>query len=163
MICSTRPSLLLKYWYKVFFEILRCEQISSIEVLLKPYFKNNSEIFSNSSSLVRLNSLSVMIKLNLHMKTFWIYIVSMGRKSTNIVPKRDCNVVKILWNIINRKTFYFLPFTFYLFPFYLLPLYYDWSSDDTEDFRCCRYLRSDFRLCKSEEERGELCGLLSFS
>ena len=37
-----------------------------------------------------------MIKLNLHMKTFRIYIVSMGRKSTNIVPKRDCNVVKIL-------------------------------------------------------------------
>ena len=163
MICSTRSSLLLKYWYKVFFEILRCEQISSIEVLLKPYFKNNSEIFSNSSSLARLNSLSVMIKLNLHMKTFWIYIVSMGRKSTNIVPKRDCNVVKILWNIINRKNL--LLFTFYLLSFSFLPLTFVlWLiKDDTEDFRCCRYLRSDFRLCKSEEERGELCGLLSFS
>ena len=163
MICSTRSSLLLKYWYKVFFEILRCEQISSIEVLLKPYFKNNSEIFSNSSSLARLNSLSVMIKLNLHMKTFWIYIVSMGRKSTNIVPKRDCNVVKILWNIINRKTFYFLPFTFYLFLFtsYLCTMID--QATIQKIFDAADIYEVIFRLCKSEEERGELCGLLSFS
>ena len=45
-------------------------QRNNYERHIKPYFKNNSEIFSNSSSLVRLNSLSVMIKLNLHMKTF---------------------------------------------------------------------------------------------